>query len=106
MPAGIMHEPTITKAPTEAEIKHMVDQLITPEYADRQAKALIDLLAATTSRDNRLQIEISDTAARHAFTKTMAYERIFERAYQDFTGFPGEGATSEPGIIEIAGSAG
>ena len=101
-----MNEPTITKAPTEAEIKHMVDQLITPEYADSQAKALIGLLAATTSRDNRLQIEISDVAARHAFTKTMAYERIFETAYNDFTGFPVEGVTPEPGIIEITDNVG
>jgi len=101
----IMNDPITKLAPSESEIKNMVDQLITPENADREAKVLIRLLAATGSTDDTVQIENSEIAARHAFTKTLAYERAVETAYRDFTGFPVSGF-NPPGTIEIAGRAG
>lgn len=101
-----MKDPIIKLAPTETEIKALVDELITPEYADVQANALISLLDATTSADDPVQIEFSEIAKKHAFSKTAAYEQAVENAYRDFTECPERGFNPPPGTIEIAGRAG
>lgn len=97
-----MKEPIIKPAPTEMEIKALVDELITPEHADVQAKALIDLLDATTSADDEVQIDLANVAKKHAFCKTMA----FENALHNFSGFPVSGFPPPPGTIQITGRAG
>jgi hypothetical protein len=76
--------PVIQQLPTEAAIKKMVDDLITPELADAEAKALIEILMAVSDPESDAQWALAEAAARHAFCKTTA----FERAFRKFAGFP------------------
>lgn len=96
----------VKRAPSETEIKDMVDELITPESADREAKVLIRLLMASTCEDDPAGFAVAQIASRHAYTKTAAFERAVENGYREFIGFPVDGFNPGPDTIEIAGQTG
>lgn len=66
------------KYATENEIKELVDELITPEYADVEAPKLIRLLLAVTDEKDRNRGHLIRTACERAFQKTNAYRNAFE----------------------------
>jgi malate synthase len=68
--------------PSEAELIAQVDELITPELADRQAEIICGWLDMTADTDDRVKSEIMETLRRRIFTKTSK----FEEAYQAFSG--------------------
>jgi hypothetical protein len=98
-----MDLPLIVQAPTDSEVRRIVDELITPENADKEAKLLCWLLFSTASADDPVQYEIAQTAARHAFMKTTAYEQLFEPAFREFLGFPAPPCVPEQSTIEATG---
>lgn len=75
--------PKINSQPDVRRIRSLVDDLITPGEADRQAKALTTLLYSAANVNSNLQYEIAEEASRYAFSKTDA----FETAFRDFNGF-------------------
>lgn len=77
-------EPVIKALPTAAEFRKQVDVLITPEFADREAKAFAAIVLTVASPEDDHAWHLASEAARHAFTKTGA----FERAFREFTSFP------------------
>ena len=74
--------------PTETEIKRWVDELITPENADTEARRLTQILHATACRQNDDRWNLTCVACRHAFSKTME----FEEAFREFAGIERVGA--------------
>lgn len=76
--------PIIKPRPTVEAYRRLVDELITPENADREAKAFIELIMTTGNlEDDDIGLMVH-VAARHAFIKTEA----FERAFREFAGWP------------------
>lgn len=90
--------PRITRLPNAAEIKKLVETIITPERADVEGKALIELLAAVSSPDLDAQFELAEIAMLHAFSFTMAHEE----AMRAFAGGVMEGCLPEQEPIELA----
>ncbi len=77
-------EPIIRPVPTIEGFKTMVDQLITPDRPEDEAKVFIDMILTTANPDDDHSWALANEAARHAFTKTEA----FEQAFRNFAGFP------------------
>lgn len=79
-------EPTIKPLPSVNDIKSMAETLVQPEwgYNDTAAKAYIDTVFAIANTEDEYQSRLANEAARHAFTKTEA----FEKAFCDFAGRP------------------
>ncbi len=75
-------EPMITSIPTDEKFREMVDEMITPEYADAEARYLSEMLMAVASEEDQSKWELANMLARHAFTKTYA----FENAFREFRG--------------------
>lgn len=65
---------------TFEQIRELVDQLITPERADEEAKALMRIFAAVHDGDTSDDChDLMMVAAHHAFQKTISYNNAFER---------------------------
>lgn len=77
-------EPVIRPLPSPSEFQKHVDVLITPEFADREAKAFAAIVLTVANPEDDYSWELANEAARYAFTKTAA----FEDAFRDFSGFP------------------
>lgn len=91
------NEPIIRPLPTPERFKQLVDELITPEYADREVKAFIDIVLTVANSEDDTQWHLANEAARHAFSKTDAAEK----AFRDFAGFPDRpGYVSDRYVIE------
>jgi hypothetical protein len=78
--------------PTEFDIRHWVENLITPENADTEAKLLAKLLLTVASPDDDELYPLAVAAAKHAFTKTTD----FRAAFEEFAGLPD---TTRPGQV-------
>lgn len=63
---------------TEKDIKNWVDEIITPEYADSEGKRLCQLLYAVADETDDQKFHLAETAAKHAFSKTMAFDEAFQ----------------------------
>jgi hypothetical protein len=59
------------------ELKKRVNQLITPEFADVEARALIDVIYAVATPDDETSWDLSRIIANEAFRLTAAYETAF-----------------------------
>lgn len=92
--------PQIKRLPNDREIKKLVETIITPELADTQCKALIELLAAVSSPESEQQFELAEIAMIHSFSFTMAHEE----ALRSFSGGAMEGFQIEPETQELTGS--
>lgn len=64
----------------------MVDQVVSlePGYNDKEIKAFIDIVMTPANPEDDHSWSLANAAARHAFTKSEA----FERAYREFAGWP------------------
>ncbi len=75
----------IRPLPTATDIKNWVDEIITPERANIEAKRFCDIIAACSDADGDWQsYELAEVAVRHAFSKTTD----FEEAFKEFAGRP------------------
>ncbi len=79
-------EPLIRPLPTADEFRAMADVLVPPEcgYNDEAAKAYIDTVLTIANPEDDHSTHLANTAARHAFMKTEA----FETAFREFAGIP------------------
>lgn len=77
-----MSETKVTPLPTEIEIRRWVDTIITPEQADEQAVPLCALILMFANPEDEKTWHLANVAARHAFSKTDA----FDEAFHGFTG--------------------
>jgi hypothetical protein len=82
----------------DAEIKASVDKIITPERADEEAKAFISIVLEVANWEDDRQWHLANVAAKHAFSKTDA----FEEAFREFAGFPADRVYSPGLLIEEA----
>lgn len=89
----------IKTLPTEADIKRMVDEIITPELADAECRRLVELLMVVSSPDSEEQHHLAMTAARHAYAKTSS----FETGFREFAGFPNPNRRQPKLSVEVAG---
>ena len=78
------HNSASKLSPIKEGYLKLVDALITPENADREAMAFIELVMTTANVEDDAIGPIAHAAARHAFMKTEA----FERAFREFVGWP------------------
>lgn len=69
---------TAVPLPGIDEFCRKVRSLITPDFADKQAKDLIDLLFAIADPGNEAAWDLAQAASREAFLQTMAFQRSFE----------------------------
>lgn len=67
---------------TETDIKNWVDEIITPENADVEAKRLTQILMAVACEKDDTRWTLTIVAAQHAFTKTVE----FDEAFKEFAG--------------------
>lgn len=77
-------EPIIRAVPTTEGFKKMVDLLITPDRPEDEVKVFVDMILTTANPEDDHSWALATEAARHAFTKTEA----FEHAFREFAGFP------------------
>lgn len=79
-----MKEPVIRPLPSEKYFRELVDRLITPERADEEAAAFVEILMTCANAEDDGSWHLASAAARYAFTKTEA----FETAFRAFAGYP------------------
>jgi|GEM_PF-4059437 len=91
--------PKITTLPNAEEVRKLVEAIIVPGDADRQAKALIELLMCSANAECEQQYDIAETASRHAFAMTDAFEESFRK----FAGWPAEGYSTDAQSIQVLG---
>lgn len=79
-------EPIIRALPTAERFRELVDILIPPEagYNDQEVKAFVDIVMTVANPEDSHSWHLANTAARHAFIKTEA----FEQAFRQFSGYP------------------
>lgn len=78
------NEPIIRALPTAGKFCELVDIVITPERADDEAKAFVDIILTIANPEDDKSMHLANTAARHAFSMTSA----FEAAFREFAGYP------------------
>lgn len=77
--------PVIRPLPTEYDIRHWVDTLITPERADIEAPLVAKLVLTVANADDDELYPLAVAAAKTAFLKTTAFQQAFEK----FADLPG-----------------
>lgn len=77
-------EPLIRAMPDAETFRKHVDRLITPERADAESKVFIEMILTVANPEDDHSWHLANEAARHAFTKTEA----FEAAFREYSGFP------------------
>lgn len=83
-------EPVIRPIPTIKQFTDMVDTIISPEVDcnDEQAGAFINIVLTLADETNPYTHSLAQAAARHAFSKTRAFELAFQGYAQSFDSVP------------------
>ncbi len=63
--------------PSEERVRQMVDQVITPERADAEARPFCELMMMFASPEDDETWHLANVAARHAFSKTAEFDEAF-----------------------------
>lgn len=86
------NEPIIRPLPTVRQFCEMVDTIISPEtdFNDEQVAAYINTVLTLADELNPHTYSLAQAAARHAFTKTRAFEYAFDGYMRSAVSLPYE----------------
>jgi len=91
-------EPIIKPLPSKKEFLAFADVLVSPEcgYNDEQARAFVKTVMTIANPEDDYSMDLANSAARHVFAKTEA----FEQAFRDYAGMQTFAHTVLPNVIE------
>lgn len=72
-----MKDPVIRPLPNEAGFKKAVDLVLGDTRCEAAIKSLVDMLLMTANAEDEHSWRLAQAAARHAFTKSEAFETEF-----------------------------
>jgi hypothetical protein len=94
-----MDGPTIRPLPTAEGFKRNVDLVLGADPDDAQVRALVDLVLTPANAEDDRSWALANAAARHAFSKSEA----FEEAFRKFADMPdGFALTAQRFVVEAA----
>lgn len=76
--------PVILPLPTGGEIEKMVDDLIAPESADKEARILIEILTSVADFETPEKANLADAVIKAAYAKTFHCERVIKHGLSGF----------------------